>query len=607
MRTISSENWRFWLPVLGLAVLTVYSSANLILAHVDPEVHAPNYDIKIDLKARRGSIYGSYGRETPFVKSVPCWKYYLDPVALTNVVVKRKGEPQRPKLAILKTISDALKFDYGKLKEMSEFRGKQYRCQYLDCSFDRDVHDILANSRLVGGIAIKDTYERQYLRGRSMSHILGALTVDGKGLSGLELKYNRELTGLDGRIKGKKDARGRELYDKREISIDARPGADIYLTIDPNIQFEVEEQLKWGMEEYGADSGWAIVMDVETGAIYAMASYPDYDPSDYGAASESARLNRAIGFNFEPGSVMKVLTVAAAIDSNPHRFGPQTRYRTNRDDSDYYKLPGDGSHVWEPTMTLTEAIVHSSNIVIGKLAYDLGPLTLYKYFKDFGLGAKTGIELPGEQYGILPDPNKKMWDLASRSRAGIGQFVAVTPIQLISAYQAIANNGLRMKPYLVDRIVDADGKIVMKNEPQELGRPIRAETASVVRQMMVDVASREGTARRAAIRGFSVAGKTGTAQKADRGHYLPGLYRASFCGMVPAGDPKIVILTSLDFDKKTLYHQGGNSAGPVFKRIALATIRYLGIPPDRPEELESFESQDEFDKILDERAAKYML
>ena len=152
-----------------------------------------------------------------------------------------------------------------------------------------------------------------------------------------------------------------------------------------------------------------------------------------------------MAFNYEPGSVMKVLTVAAAIDCG--FAGPGTTYGTNRDDPDYYRLPGDGSHVWDPTMTLRDAIVHSSNIVIGKLGYNLGPKRLFTYFKRFGLGEKTGIELPGEQYGILPDPNKRMWDMASWSRAAIGQFVAVTGIQLIGAYQAIANDGMRMKPY----------------------------------------------------------------------------------------------------------------------------------------------------------------
>ena len=176
---------------------------------------------------------------------------------------------------------------------------------------------------------------------------------------------------------------------------------------------------------------------------------------------------------------------------------------------------------------------------------------------------------------------------ASRSRAGIGQFVAVTAIQLASAYQAIANDGVRMRPRIVDRVVRADGTVSYRSEPTPAGRPISAQTARTMREMMTEVVTPRGTARRAAIRGYSVAGKTGTAQKQLSGGrgYAPGLYRATFCGIVPASDPAIVVLVTLDFDERTRYHQGGNSAGPVFKRVATSALRYLMVPPDRPDEL----------------------
>lgn len=601
-------NWRFWLPVVLLGAFAVYSGQKLIRSHVDPEVSAPNYTFGRELPARRGTIYSSYGKGYPLVKSVPFWEYSLDPVALTNAVVRRRGEPRRPASAIVKTIADALSLDYSKVKRMADSSPKPgWRSQFLALSSDPDVHRTLADSQLVAGVAIHDKQVRQYLHGRSLAHVLGSVNAEHVGIAGVEQRCNKDLTGSPGTVRGMKDARGRELYDKRIISIDPEPGADIYLTVDHNIQFEAENALKRGIAEYGAGSGWCIVMDSTTGAIIAMASYPDFDPLSYGKASDSAKLNRAIAFNYEPGSVMKVITAAAAIDSNSAKYGPNTVFKTNRDDPDYYKLPGDGSHKWAPTMTLKDAIVHSSNIVIGKLGYDLTPKLLHSYMRRFGLGEKTGIELPGEQYGILPDPNKRMWDKASWSRAAIGQFVAVTGIQIASAYQAIANNGLRMRPYIVDRIETPEGVEIRRNSPTPIGHPISAETARTMRKMMLDVASSEGTARRAAICGYSVAGKTGTAQKQIPGGkgYYQGLYRASFCGIVPATDPKIVVLVTLDFDKKTLYHQGGNSAGPVFRRIATAAIRYLGIQPDRPEELAEFGSEDEFDKMMDERARKY--
>ena len=602
------ENLRFWTPVALLAMLAVYSGQKLVRSHVDPEVSAPKYVFERSLPARRGAILASGGRTVSLVKSVPHWEYRLDPVALTNAVVRRRGEPQRPKAAIVKTIADALGIEYAKVKKMANAApSRGWRSQFLALSSDPDAHRTLADSTLVAGVAIHDKQVRQYLRGRSMAHVLGAVNAEGVGSSGLELRFDRVLTGTPGVVRGMKDARRRELYDKRLISIDPKPGADVYLTIEPNVQFETEQALSWGMSEFGAGSGWAIVMDSASGAIYAMASYPDFDPIGFGSASDSAKLNRAVAFNYEPGSVMKVLTVATAMEHNPKKYGPGTVYRTNRDDPGYYKLPGDGSHVWEPTMTLKDAIVHSSNIVIGKLAYDIGPLVLYDGLRRFGLGAKTGVELPGEQYGILPDPRKRQWDLASRSRAGIGQFVAVTAIQLANAYQAIANDGVRMQPHVVDRIVGADGEELFKHVPREAGRAVSPSTARALREMMVGVASPQGTARRAAIRGYSVAGKTGTAQKQIPGGkgYFAGLYRATFCGIVPATAPRIVVLVTLDFDKRTQFHQGGNSSGPVFKRIALAAIRYLGIEPDRPGEMEDDDSEDEFDKIVDERAAKY--
>lgn len=602
------ENWRFWAPVVLLGAFAVYSGQKLVRAHVDPQVSRPKYEFERPLAATRGSIYSSYGRDYPLVKSVPFWEYRLDPLTLTNAVVRRRKEPPRPKAAIIKTIADALNLDYAKVKRMANSEPKSgWRSQFLTLSSDPVAHRTIADSTLVRGVAIEDCQVREYLHGRSLCHVLGSVNAEGVGSAGLELKYNSGLSGRPGTIRGMRDAHGRELYDKRIISIEPESGEDIYLTIEPNIQYEVEQALKWGVGEYGAGSGWCIVMDTETGAIIAMASLPDFHPKAFGKAKTEATMNRAIAFNYEPGSVMKVITAAAAIDGKPNLYGPNTRFNTDRNDSRYFKLPGDGSHKWEPTMTLQDAIVHSSNIVIGKLAYDLGPKYLYGYMKKFGFGQQTGIELPGEQFGILVNPNKRKWDKASMSRAGIGQFVSVTAIQLISAYQSIANNGIRMKPYIVDHIDGPNGNVRYRHKPEVAARTISAQSARTMRKMMLGVASPEGTARRAAIRGYSIAGKTGTAQKQLPGHkgYAEGLYRASFCGIVPASDPKIVILVTLDFDARTKFHQGGNSSGPVFKRIALAAIRYLGIQPDRPEELEEYEDEDEFDRIMAERSAKY--
>ena len=593
------ENWRFWVPVFALAVLAVYSGQKLIRAHIDKDISVPNYYFTRDLAGRRGSVYDRKGN--PLVKSVPVWEYRLDPVGLTNGVVRRRGEPPRPREAIVKTISDSLGLDYRAVLKMSHNPRNRY--QFLAMSSNIDSHRTLANSSLVRGVAIEDRQIRQYLNGRRFSHVLGAVNVDGVGLAGVELRYNRYLTGVPGKIRGMVDGSRsrRELYDKRIVSIDPVAGADVHLTVDLNLQYEVETALESGLKQFGACAGWSVIMDSRTGAILAMASLPDYDPVRYGRSQESAKINRVTNYTYEPGSVMKTITAAAAIDSGI--VTPSTTYCTDRYDKRYFRLPGDGSHRWDPRISIREAIVKSSNIVIGKLGVDLGPERLWTYMRAFGFGGKTGIELPGEEIGLLP--YWKRWDKIKWSRAPIGQGVSVTAIQLASAYQAIANDGLRMKPRIVEKVVGPDGREIVSNPPRPLGRPISEKAARAMREIMKGVAAPGGTARRAAVRGYSVAGKTGTAQKVINGRYSESLYLATFCAMMPADEPRLVILVTLDFDHRTLYHQGGNSAGPIFRRIATAASRYLMIPSDRPEEFEEFDDDDEFDRILEERAKSF--
>ena len=588
------ENARFWLPVAALLLLAGYSSQKVVRAHLDPSVDSIDYTFKRELPGRRGSIFDATG--TPLVKSVPVWDYHLDPVALTNRVVRRRGEPPRPRAAIVKTIANALGLDFRKLLAMSE--DIKHRYQPLAVSSDAEAYRILADSTLVAGVSIEDRQVRQYLHRRRLSHVLGSVNAEHVGSAGIELKFDKYLTGIPGEIRGMKDARGKELYDKRIVSVDPVPGSDIYLTIDHTLQYEAETALAAGMETFEPGSGWCIVMDAKSAAILAMASLPDFDPLRFGSTPDAAKLNRVTNFTYEPGSVMKVITAAAAFDSG--FAGPGRMYSTERHDERYYKLPGDGSHVWDPTMSVGDAIVHSSNIVIGKLGYDMGPQRLWSYMRAFGFGTKTGIELPGEEVGILP--HWKRWDKATWSRAPIGQGVAVTAIQLASAYQAIANDGVRMKPHIIKKIVDANGLELYTHADEVVGRPISAQAAKTLRDVMLGVATREGTARRAAIQGYSVAGKTGTAQKVIGRHYAPGLYRATFCGMVPASDPKLVVLVTLDFDQNRKFHQGGNSAAPVFRRLATAALRYLMVPPDRPDEIPDMDDEDEFDQIMEERA-----
>jgi len=590
-----SEDVRFWFPVVLLVGLAAYSGQKLVRAHVDPTVESNSYTFTRTLPARRGAIYDATC--SALVKSIPVWDYHLDPVALTNAVVKPKGakKPRSP-AAIVQTISDALGIDFRRLLAMSHDVKKRY--QPLGMSVDPEAHRILADSKLVAGVAIEDKQVRQYLLRRRLSHVLGSVNAEFVGSAGIELKYDKQLTGTPGTIRGMKDARGRELYDKRIVAVDPIPGDDIYLTIDHTIQYEAETALADGVKEFGAGAGWCVVMDARSAAVLAMASLPDFDPLCFGSTSERAKINRVTNFTYEPGSVMKVVTAAAAFDAG---FAtPGRMYSTDRYDDRYYRLPGDGSHKWEPYMSVADAVVHSSNIVIGKLGYDFGQKRLWEYMSAFGFGKKTGIELPGEEVGILRPWQK--WDKATWSRAPIGQAVSVTAIQLASAYQAIANDGSRMQPHVVSKIVDAYGNETYRHVDREIGRPVSAAAARQIRDVMKGVATKNGTARRAALRGYTVAGKTGTAQKVIGRTYAPGLYRATFIGIVPAKDPKLVVLVTLDFDALRKYHQGGNSSAVVFRRLATASLRYLMVEPDKPDEIDEYEGEDELDRIMDERS-----
>lgn len=593
---MGGEKWRFWIPVGLLLIFSAYATQKLVRAHIDPFVDSNDYTLRRKLDGTRGSIYDSTG--CPLVKSVPVWDYHLDPVSLTNRVVRQPKKPPRTREEIVKTIAEALGLDYAKVLGMSANTRRRY--QPLAVSSNPDAYRTLADSSLVAGVVIEDKQVRQYLHRRRLAHVLGAVNAEHTGSAGIELRYNKYLSGMPGEIRGMKDARGRELYDKRIVSVAPVAGADIYLTVDHTVQYEAETALADGMNTFGAAAGWCVVLDARTAAVLAMASLPDFDPLHFGSAQDGAKVNRVTNFTYEPGSVMKTITVAAAYDCG--FAGPDRRFSTARNDERYYRLPGDGGHVWDPFMSVREALVRSSNIVIGKLGYDLGQRRLWEYMRAFGFGSRTGIELPGEEVGILPE--WKRWDKATWSRAPIGQGISVTAIQMASAYQALANDGVRMRPHIVERIVDAQGNVLYQHADKPLGRPVSARAARLVRSTMLGVAKKGGTARRAAIRGYSISGKTGTAQKVVNGRYAPGLYRATFCGIVPASAPRLVVLVTLDFDEKTRFHQGGNSAAPIFRRITTAALRYLMIPPDIPDELDDFDEEDEFDKMMEDRAQR---
>ena len=580
---------RFHLPVGVLAAVALALSGRLVFLHADlvatrPEV--PNYVFTRDMQGLRGAIYPSNRGSAPFARSVPVWVYHVDPSAVT---LKRHSREE-----VAHTVADALQLPYEKVWDA--YCRVDSRYVYLTMSSDTDANKVLSDPKKVSGLRADEIQVRRYPQGRRLSHVLGFVSKDptnSVGSAGIEMRYERFLRGIPGKIKGAVDARRRELYNRRLVSTDPRPGCNVYLTIDQNLQYEVEQALAKGVAKARAQAGWAIMLQVKTGAVLAMASYPDYEPETYNRSSAEAKKNLAICEIYEPGSVMKTITACAALDSGI--ASPTTTYSSSRNDSRYYRLPSD-SHSMDPIMTVGEALVHSCNVVYGKIGVDLGPTRLWKYMDAFGLGRKTEIDLPGEEIGILPKPDK--WDKVKWSRAPIGQGVAVTGIQLAAAYAAIANDGELLRPYVVEKVVSEDEGLIYQHVRDVRGHPIRPETARHVREMMLGVAKKGGTARRAAVLGYSVAGKTGTAQMKEGRGYSSVNFNASFIGIIPASRPEIVVLVTLQkpfncrswkLSQETgipLYnHQGGVCSAPIFRRIAWNAMKYLEVQPDHPDDL----------------------
>lgn len=589
---------RFLFVVLLLTGMAIGLGVRLVMLHLDlveSRTKEPNYTFTADLKGLRGPIYPAGGEKCPLAHSVPVWEYHVDP---RSVNLKRHKREE-----VVKTVAEALEMPLEKVREA--FWRTDSRYVYLATSYDTEAYKVLSNPALVSGLSIQEKHVRRYPQGRRLSHILGYVSKDPTnqvGSAGVEMRYENYLKGIPGRVKGERDARRNELYSRRIEEAEPTRGSAVYLTIDHNLQYEVEKILKAGLADHKAEAAWAIVLSVKTGAVLAMASLPDYEPEEYNRYPASVKKNLAICENYEPGSVMKTITACAVI--NEGLVTPDTMINTAHNDKNYYRLPSDHGHKWEPYMSVREALVHSSNIVYGKLGVNLGPTRLRKYMTAFGLGARTKLGLPGEECGLLPE--LKYWDKVKWSRAPIGQGIAVTGIQMASAYAAIGNDGELLRPYVVERIVAENGTELYRHQRDSRGHPITAATAKKVRTMMLGVAKKGGTAKRAAVRGYSVAGKTGTAQMKEGRGYSSTAYNASFIGIIPATKPEVVILVTF---QKPFYcrsrssseengvpvfnHQGGLCAAPVFSKIATVAMRYLEVEPDIPDEVPDFEEEDE--------------
>jgi cell division protein FtsI (penicillin-binding protein 3) len=425
----------------------------------------------------------------------------------------------------------------------------------------------------IDGVGFVMESQRFYPKRYLMGHLLGFAGIDNQGLEGVELAYDSSLRGEKKWLWVDRDALGETIFPAGLNDVFPSRGKDITLTIDEVVQYIAERELDRAVQKFSATSGSIIVMDPKTGEILAMAVWPEFNPNLYTGQNPSEWRNRAITDPYEPGSTFKIVTAAAALEEK--LVSPEERINCEEGsfeiDRQVFHDPEK-----EGLLSFSEVIQRSSNIGTIKIGMRLGPERLYRYAGAFGFGEKTGIDLLGEAAGILRPPQS--WSKRSLASISIGQEVAVTPIQLITAVSAIANGGLLLRPYLVSKVTEHDGTIVRTIAPEILRRVIHQETAQQLTRILEGVVQKGGTGEKAALTGYTVAGKTGTAQKVDpkTKAYSPNRFVSSFVGFVPAEDPEIAVLVVVDEPQGVSW--GGSVAAPVFKSVAEQTLQYLGRP-----------------------------
>lgn len=434
--------------------------------------------------------------------------------------------------------------------------------------------DVEAIKKLdIKGLEYIPEHNRYYPNMGMAAQVIGFTGTDEKGLEGIEFQYNRELEAASDTFIVTKDALGRK-FNATGSRMTGFSGNNLVLTIDKPIQFIAERALKEAAEEFQAVSGTAVVMQPDTGALLAVAHYPEFNPNVFSQYDRELWRNRAVTDPYEPGSTLKVFLAAAAIESNlctPNSifFCENGSYRIGRN-----RVKDTHPHQW---LSLQQIVKFSSNIGAIKVSEITGKKLLYKTLTNFGFGRKTDIDCPGETPGILSNYNT--WSTIDTGAISFGQGISVSAIQLLSATCAIANGGILVRPYIVQTIVSPDGNLVRECGKNKGRRVISTETAGQVKRIMATVVTDGGTGVNAALSRYTVCGKTGTAQKIDSGgSYSKDRYIASFVGFAPITHPEVAVLVILD--EPRVNHYGSVVAAPAFKKIVRETLNYMNIEPE---------------------------
>ncbi len=445
------------------------------------------------------------------------------------------------------------------------------RFVYLAKNVTPDVWAKVAELKLAG-VFSEPTTTRIYPAGEVAANVVGHVRADGKGGSGLEYGFDSELAGVAGSQVYQSSAKGTEIPTVAASGVDPVAGTGVRLTLDRDLQWVAQDAIAKKVAEARADSGTVVVMDPRTGQIRALATVPTFDPNRPADAALADVRNRAVSEAFEPGSTSKIMTMAAVLEEG--KATPLTQLVI----PPVLKRPAKTWHDHDPhgtlKLTLNGVLAKSSNIGTIMAAEKIGGDTLYSYLKKFGIGEPTGLRFPGESDGYVPPPSK--WSATSFGTIAFGQGLSVTAVQAASVFATIANDGVRVEPTLVAGFTGSDG--TYQSAPQaDSTRVVSVSTAQTVRQMLESVVSEDGTAPKAAIPGYRVAGKTGTANRIDDACHCYRGYTASFIGLAPADNPTLVVAVFLQNPRNG--HFGGVLAGPVFKRVMTFALEHSRTPP----------------------------
>lgn len=567
MSTGESTDRQKWVRVrIGLVVMMLVCGLAAVIGRVYylqtveakdlHEMASDQTSRSIELEAKRGSILDRRGVELAVTIEVP--SIFARPKKLDN--------PRLAARRLMPHMDVSFKTLVKKLESDSPFVWLDRQAKPSSAKAIRKLD--------IDGIGITTGSKRYYPLQERAGQLLGFVGIDGNGLEGLERTFDEELTGGTFELSGVRDARGRTLLTRDLPKFRKFEGDSVVLTIDERVQRVAEEAVAEQVEKHEAKGGYAVALDVKTGEVLALANTPSFDPNRFGDFSSKDWRMRNITDTFEPGSVIKPLVYAAALEKGA--ISPNTTFDTEKGRIKIGRYTIRDSHAHD-VLTAAEIVQVSSNIGAYKIAQTLGRKGLYDFLRDFGFGSRSGIGLRGEQPGLVWPPDR--WAEVTFANVAFGQGLTATPLQVVNAIATVANGGMLMQPRIVKEVRDKDGQVVEKTHPTLVKRVLSADVAHKASWAMSLVTLEEGTGTNAALEHYTVAGKTGTAQKVnpETRRYDPDMWVGSFVGFAPAEKPEVAVIVMIDEPQDT--HYGGVVAAPAFKKIMTEALSVRGVMP----------------------------